>query len=185
MSERAGVLGALLDGHRLAEASGSVFESMVSSQAHVGAQVAATDKSLAGMPHYDPKKHPRGAKGSGQGGKFIKKGSSGTPVKEVQKALGVAQTGAFAFDTQAAVQNFQREHGLQVDGVVGAQTAQALLGNRNAKAVTPGALSAADAKALGVPAAKKHSSRSKSSKTSKRAAQKATAPTRIGGGFAV
>jgi peptidoglycan hydrolase-like protein with peptidoglycan-binding domain len=171
------VLGSLLEAEELAE--GNVFEQMAGSNASVSGQVAAERRKRAGQPTPEDfnKKHPRGGKGSRQGGKFVRKGSSGTLVKEVQKRLGVAQTGSFAFDTVAAVKSFQRERGLQVDGVVGAQTAQALLGNRNAKVVKPGALSAADAKALGV---------SKSSKPAKaKKPPKGKAPTRIAGGVAV
>lgn len=170
MSDRADVLGALLDGEALVE--GNVFEQMQRSNANVSSQVAAERKKLGSLPgpsSFEAQKHPRGGKGTSQGGKFIKAGSSGTPVKEVQKRLGVQQTGSFAFDTEAAVKNFQRERGLQVDGVVGRQTAQALLGNRNAKVISPGVLSTSDAKALGVSVGKKK-------------ATKARAPVRIGGG---
>lgn len=174
MPSRADVLGALLDGDRLQESTAR--EDQARSNAHVAQVVAGERKRLGSLPDaasFEANKHPRGAAGSGQGGKFVKKGSSGAPVKAVQKRLGVAQTGSFAFDTQAAVENFQRERGLQVDGVVGAQTAQALLGNRNAKAVSPGALSSADAKALGV------------TSTRKAAVRKPSAPTRSGGGIVV
>lgn len=155
MSDRADVLGALL------EFRSNPYEQMVGSQKAVSGQVAAQRKKLAAgkTPGDFNSKHPRGGKGSGRGGKFIAKGSSGAAVNEVQKRLGKKQTGQFAFDTVAAVQNFQREHGLKVDGVVGAQTAQALLGNRNAKAVKPGELSAADRKALGVSEGKSSRSR--------------------------
>jgi murein L,D-transpeptidase YcbB/YkuD len=144
MRARADVLGSLLEA--------STAETQVRSQAHVAGQLAAERKKRAGQPTPGDfnAKHPRGGRGTSQGGKFIKAGSSGTPVSEVQKRLGVQQTGHFAFDTVAAVKNLQRKKGLKVDGIVGAQTAQALLGNSNAKAVAPGALSSADAKALGV-----------------------------------
>lgn len=174
MSDRVDVLGALLEGEALRE---GVNENIVRSQAKVSAQVAAERKKLGSMPTPSDfnSKHPRGGKGTSQGGKFIAKGSSGTPVKEVQRRLGKPQTGAFGFDTVAAVQNFQRAHGLKVDGVVGRQTAQALLGNRNAKVISPGALSSADAKALGVSSARSRRSR-------KTAAAKHHAPIRVGGG---
>lgn len=151
VSSRADVLGSLLEAE-------STYEAFVSSNQHVSSQVAAEAKKRGSLPTPADfnKKHPRGGKGSASGGKFVKKGSSGTPVKEVQKRLGIAQTGAFAYDTVAAVKEFQREKGLQVDGVVGRQTAQALLGNRNAKAITPGVLSTADAKALGVSKGRHH-----------------------------
>lgn len=175
---RADVLGALLEG--------SVAEGQVRLSRQASSEAAAEQRKLKSGPSvasFASSKHPRGAKGTHQGGKFVKAGSTGTPVKRVQAKLGVKQTGSFAFDTQAAVRAFQRKHGLVVDGIVGAQTAQALLGNRNAKAVKPGALSAADAKALGV------SSRSTRPRGSKRAVAKPkpkpkpAAPTRYGGGI--
>lgn len=158
------MLGALLEG--------SVAEAQVRSQRTVAGEVAAERRKLQSGPSAASfnAKHPRGGKGTAQGGKFVAKGSSGTPVKRVQAKLGVTQTGSFGFDTVAAVENYQRAHGLQVDGVVGAQTAQSLLGNRNAKTVAPGALSAADRKALGVGA-------------SKAKVRKPSAPNRIGGGI--
>lgn len=170
MDARSELLGALLD----SELRESVAEDQVRSGTHVAAIVGKERSALAAGPRassFESSKHPRGASGSGQGGKFIAKGSSGAPVRAVQKHLGLQQTGSFAFDTEAAVQNFQRAHGLAVDGVVGAQTAQALLGNRNAKAVTPGALSSADARALGV--------------RSGNAKHKQLAPVRMSGGIVV
>lgn len=186
MSSRADVLGALLEGTSVATA-----ETQLRSQAHISGQLAAERKKLGSMPSNPSEfnaKHPRGGKGSTQGGKFIKKGSSGTPVNRVQARLGVRQTGSFAFDTEAAVRNFQRQHGLQVDGVVGAQTAQALLGNRNAKAVKPGALSSADAHALGVSTStskRSSSSAAKKAAASRKAKLKPSAPVRAGGGLRI
>lgn len=194
--DRADTLGSLLDA-RLSE---DVYENMVSSQKHVAGIVAKERKKLGEGPSASSfnAKHPRGGKGTSQGGKFIAKGSSGTPVKKVQRALGRQQTGKFAADTHAAVERFQRQHGLKVDGVVGAQTAQALLGNRNAKAVKPGELSAADRKALGV--ATPRASRGRAPRAPKAAAPRKapagrrlktagrvspTAPTRSGGGVVV
>lgn len=193
MASRADVLGALIEaeGAQLRE---DVYENMVRSAGHVAGIVAGERKARAAAPGasaYESSKHPRGAKGSGRGGQFVAKGSSGTPVNKVQKALKRQQTGSFDEHTKQAVEAFQRANGLKVDGVVGAQTAQALLGNRNARTVTPGALSTADAKALGVTAtSRSKSSRSAESKKSP-AARRApavrtpAAPTRIGGGVVV
>lgn len=175
MGSRADVLGSLLEAEAaLSEATPLAGE--MASQRRVAGIVSKERKALAAAPGasaYEATKHPRAASGPG-GGRFVKKGSTGAAVTKVQKQLGVKQTGAFAFDTQAAVESFQRERGLQVDGVVGAQTAQALLGNSNAKTVKPGALSSADAKALGV-----------TSKTTKAKAVKPAAPNRIAGGISV
>lgn len=167
------VLGALLEG--------SVAEVQARSNAHVAATVARERRRLAALPSASDfnSKHPRGARGSGQGGKFVRKGQSGTAVREVQRRLGVAQTGRFAFDTEAAVRNWQRSHGLQVDGVVGAQTAQSLLGNRNARMIKPGALSSADARALGVSVSRGRGT------TSRHPRARVVAPLRVGGGYVI
>lgn len=84
------------------------------------------------------KKHPRGGKGSPEGGRFIRKGDTGEDVKGVQRALGVKRDGKMGRLTVAAVRDFQREHGLQVDGIIGRQTAAALLGSSTSRA--PGKL---------------------------------------------
>lgn len=74
------------------------------------------------------KKHPRGKKGTPEGGKFVKKGSSGADVRAVQAAVGAREDGKFGRFTESAVRRFQRQHGLVVDGKVGHQTALALAG---------------------------------------------------------
>lgn len=80
-------------------------------------------------------KHPKGAHGY-----FITTGSQGTDVKRAQHRLGVNATGAFDGATRQAVVRFQRQHGLAVDGVIGAQTIAALNGQANAASVKPAAL---------------------------------------------
>jgi peptidoglycan hydrolase-like protein with peptidoglycan-binding domain len=82
------------------------------------------------------KKHPRGS--GSQGGQFIRKGASNQAVTGVQKKLGIKTTGTFGGNTIQAVKKYQREHGLVVDGIVGAQTASSLLGK---SAMKPGAMS--------------------------------------------
>lgn len=84
---------------------------------------------------YDESKHPRDATG-----KFIEKGDSGAEVKAAQDLLGIKTDGEFGKSTVQAVRKYQRENGLQVDGVIGQQTAASLLGNSNADSITPGAL---------------------------------------------
>lgn len=74
------------------------------------------------------KKHPRGKEGSKVGGRFVRKGASGDVVEGAQKKLGISTTGTFNEQTRRAVMRFQRKHGLEVDGVIGRQTATALLG---------------------------------------------------------
>jgi peptidoglycan hydrolase-like protein with peptidoglycan-binding domain len=94
---------------------------------------------------YDEKKHPRGQKGTPQGGQFVSKGDSGAEVKGLQAELGLEEaTGTFDAETVEAVKDYQRENGLQVDGVVGSQTAASMQG-REAKV---GSLSKADKRFL-------------------------------------
>ncbi|WP_210495832.1 peptidoglycan-binding protein [Patulibacter sp. SYSU D01012] len=57
---------------------------------------------------------------------LLKRGDSGSAVRALQRALGVAADGEFGAATAKAVRAFQRAHGLQADGVVGALTAAAL-----------------------------------------------------------
>jgi hypothetical protein len=52
----------------------------------------------------------------------LRVGDRGEAVKRLQRALGVADDGAFGPETLAAVRAFQGARGLTVDGVVGART---------------------------------------------------------------
>lgn len=88
------------------------------------------------------KKHPRGS--GTQGGQFVRKGSSGVEVGAVQQRLGVTRTNTFTGQTKRRVEKFQKNHGLSVDGVVGAQTVAAMRGQKAA----PGALSKNDRRYL-------------------------------------
>ena len=56
----------------------------------------------------------------------IKKGSRGDDVKTLQRRLNIADDGIFGILTEEALREFQRSHGLVVDGIVGTQTWQAL-----------------------------------------------------------
>jgi cell wall-associated NlpC family hydrolase len=56
----------------------------------------------------------------------LKRGDSGSKVKALQRALGIAADGEFGTGTLKAVRAFQRSHGLTVDGVVGPATAKAI-----------------------------------------------------------
>lgn len=56
----------------------------------------------------------------------LKRGDSGSAVRALQRALGVAADGEFGSATAKAVRAFQRAHGLQADGVVGPLTAAAI-----------------------------------------------------------
>lgn len=90
---------------------------------------------------FDPAKHKRGKKGSPTGGQFVSAGTDSPAnaplVQGVRKNLGI---GANA-DLTAAIRAYQEQHGLAVDGIVGAQTAASFAGT---KAAAPGALTAAD-----------------------------------------
>jgi hypothetical protein len=121
----------------------------------------------------DASKHPRGQKGTSQGGKFVSKGSSGSTVKQVQQRVGATVDGQFGSQTQAKVRSFQQRHGLKVDGVVGRQTALALAGHfPKARQTKPGELSSAD-----------HTRLSKLPKRPTR--PRSSAPVRSGGGRVV
>lgn len=54
--------------------------------------------------------------------KTIKKGSSGSDVKALQKALGIPADGIFGKATEKAVKAYQKKNGLTADGIVGADT---------------------------------------------------------------
>lgn len=86
------------------------------------------------------KDQKRAPKGTREGGRFVREGQSGPAVTGVQSKLGIKTDGVFGSQTERRVRQFQRRHGLLVDGIVGQQTAAALLGNKNAKNVTPGTI---------------------------------------------
>lgn len=100
-------------------------------------------------PDYE-RKHPRGGKGSREGGRFVRKGDTGSEVTTVQHRLGIAASGTYDAGTATAVINFQRRHGLQVDGIIGTQTALALTGQfRKARGTEPGPLTEYTKKLVG------------------------------------
>jgi N-acetyl-anhydromuramyl-L-alanine amidase AmpD len=59
----------------------------------------------------------------------LSRGARGSQVKELQGKLGVPVDGSFGPATEAAVRQFQREHRLAPDGIVGARTWAAVLEN--------------------------------------------------------
>lgn len=98
---------------------------------------------------FDEKEHPRGEEGTSKGGKFVKKGDSGDVVRAVQAKVGARTDGKYGALTKTAVKRFQRQNDLQVDGIVGKQTATALAGDvKKARRTKPGSLTSSDRKAI-------------------------------------
>ena len=56
------------------------------------------------------------------GRRTLRRGDSGELVKEIQPKIGVAASGIFDADTEAALRQFQRDNGLVADGIVGPRT---------------------------------------------------------------
>ncbi len=63
---------------------------------------------------------------SGSGSTLLHRGSRGSTIAAVQRALGIPADGIYGSATRRAVMSFQRAHGLIVDGIVGPQTLGAL-----------------------------------------------------------
>jgi peptidoglycan hydrolase-like protein with peptidoglycan-binding domain len=53
---------------------------------------------------------------------ILKRGLSGDPVKVLQGKLGVTADGIFGPGTETALRDYQKQHGLMVDGVAGPDT---------------------------------------------------------------
>lgn len=66
------------------------------------------------------------ATGGGSGKATATISVAGASVKQIQKALGVTADGVAGPKTRSAVRRFQRQKGLQVDGIVGPVTLEAL-----------------------------------------------------------
>jgi hypothetical protein len=62
------------------------------------------------------------------GARTVRLFSAGADVKVLQAFIGTASDGYFGAKTQAAVKNYQRMRGLQVDGVVGPRTWAPIVG---------------------------------------------------------
>ena len=57
-----------------------------------------------------------------EGRPTLRRGATGDLVKEIQTNVGVTVSGTFDANTEAAVREFQRDHGLVPDGIVGPRT---------------------------------------------------------------
>ena len=55
-------------------------------------------------------------------GYLIKRGSTGSVVKNIQLAVGAKADGIFGPKTEAAVKSYQKQHSLKIDGLVGPNT---------------------------------------------------------------
>ena len=115
--------------------------------------IGATDPAHARTPASHPE-HPDAAQQPGQPennnpafnelhprehGRFVQKGDSGQDVANTQQALrtvggvpNLKHDGEFGDRTQRAVERFQRQNGLKVDGIVGTMTSAALRRKLNA-----------------------------------------------------
>ncbi len=84
----------------------------------------------------------------------LRSGSAGDDVRQLQRALNQAgasprldEDGVFGARTEAAVSTYQRQRGLMVDGIAGAETIGAL--TKNSSAGTPGVADSTTLDALG------------------------------------
>lgn len=65
---------------------------------------------------------PAAPKPKPAGGIYLKRGSSGALVTQWQTMIGEPSTGVFSDSLVFATKEFQRAHGLTVDGIVGPKT---------------------------------------------------------------
>lgn len=88
--------------------------------------VDAILKGTASDPILIPPAEPPSEPGAPAGRPTLRRGATGEPVKRVQVKVGVVADGNFGARTEAAVRDFQRDHGLVPDGIVGPRTWAAL-----------------------------------------------------------
>ncbi|HEX9563908.1 MAG TPA: N-acetylmuramoyl-L-alanine amidase [Gemmatimonadaceae bacterium] len=83
------------------------------------ATVSAILAGTAPPPNLIPASEPPPAPGAPPGRPTLRRGAKGEFVKVLQKRLGIGEDGDFGAGTEAAVREFQRQHGLVPDGIVG------------------------------------------------------------------
>lgn len=108
-----------------------------------GGKNAKVKKDGQGDPNFDENEHKRD-----ENGMFIQTGDSGAEVRAVGAALGERSlSNQFDDNMETAVRNYQQDNGLLVDGIVGQQTAGALLG-KDGENINPGEIKESQKKAL-------------------------------------
>lgn len=93
---------------------------------------------------FDSAAHPRAPAGGATGGQFITAGSN----TQTDKAAAEAKRRLGGKLTEEAIRAFQKRHHIQVDGVIGKQTAAALLGSDHPEKLKPGPMTAEQRKGL-------------------------------------
>jgi hypothetical protein len=95
---------------------------MIAFRSSVAVVMSGTAPALAPTPAAEPAPQTGGAAGR----PTLRRGSRGDLVRELQTKVGVDVDGAFGANTEAAVRDFQRAHGIVPDGIVGPDTWEAL-----------------------------------------------------------
>jgi peptidoglycan hydrolase-like protein with peptidoglycan-binding domain len=78
---------------------------------HVSAIMAGTAPNPSVIPATDAANRPT-----------LRRGDSGDLVRAIRTKLGIADSGEFDADMEAALRQFQRDQGLVPDGIVGPRT---------------------------------------------------------------
>jgi peptidoglycan hydrolase-like protein with peptidoglycan-binding domain len=74
----------------------------------------------------------RAPAGTSEGGQFISTGGTGPVITGIRKKIGLGQN-ASAEKTKSRIEQLQRKNGLEVDGIIGRQTATFLLSGKKVK----------------------------------------------------
>jgi peptidoglycan hydrolase-like protein with peptidoglycan-binding domain len=86
---------------------------------------------------------------------ILRRGSTGSEVRTLQELLDVTVDGDFGWQTKAAVEAFQKAHGLTADGVVGPKTWGVLIGEAAAGAASAPPVASHQTFSAGSPAREK------------------------------